>query len=75
MEPASTIISKFGGEAQIATLLGIATPTPYNWRKPKEAGGTAGRIPQKYHHKLLDLAAERSIPLTASDLLPSREAA
>lgn len=75
MEPASTIIQSFGGEAEIAKLLGIALPTPYNWTKPKTSGGTAGVIPQRHHRLLLGAAKERGLAISLEDFLPRSEVA
>lgn len=69
MEPASTIIEKFGGPSKVASLLGVHRTRVSNW---KSAKGTGGQIPQRYHVKLLDEAARAGIPLAAEDFLARR---
>jgi hypothetical protein len=66
MEPAASIISKFGGPSKVAALLGVHRTRVSTWKSPK---GT-GVIPQRYHLRLLDEAKRSGVPLTANDLLP-----
>ncbi len=42
--------------------------------RPKEKGGTGGRIPQDHHRALLDYAREQGIELTAEQFLPAEAA-
>ncbi|MBX9876352.1 MAG: hypothetical protein K2X84_15935 [Beijerinckiaceae bacterium] len=70
MEPASTIIGRFGGPTKVAALLGIGRVRVSNWKRPKERGGTGGRVPQDHHPTLLAAAADLGISLCAEDFLP-----
>jgi hypothetical protein len=70
MEPAQTIIGKFGGPTAMAELLGIHRTRVSSWQRPKSAGGTDGLIPQRYHPVLLDYAREHGLDLKAEDFLP-----
>jgi hypothetical protein len=75
LEPAETIISRFGGPAAVAKLVSVHRTRVSNWKRPREKGGTGGLIPQQYHRILLDYAVENSIELAAEDFLPPREVA
>lgn len=70
MEPAQTVIQKFGGPSALAEFLGIHRTRVSNWRRPRESGGTGGTIPQRYHRQLLDYAREHAIELRAEDFIP-----
>ena len=71
MNPASKVLKKFGdgGISMIAKELKINRSTVSRWATSREDGGTDGIIPAKYHKPLLKLAAKKSIPLTAGDLV------
>jgi hypothetical protein len=69
MEPAQTIIQKFGGPSALAKLLGIHRTRVSNWQRPRESGGTGGVVPQRHHRQLLGVANERGIDLKAEDFL------
>lgn len=70
MEPASTIIGRFGGVTKVAELAGVTRVRVSNWKRPKSVGGTGGRVPQSHHVKLLAAAERLGIELTAADFLP-----
>lgn len=71
MNPASTIIARLGGEAQVSFITGAAYTAPYRWQAARHKGGTGGLIPQRYHRKLLDYARSKGIPLVADEFLPA----
>ena len=75
MEPAASIIRKFGGEAKVAEIAGTARSAPYRWRQEKSRGGTGGLIPQVYHRALLDYAQTQGLVLSAEEFLPPRATA
>lgn len=70
MEPARTIIERFGGPAVVSQITGTAYTAPYRWQHAREKGGTGGLIPQKHHLRLLEHARANGIELSASDFLP-----
>lgn len=70
MEPAQTIIGKLGGPSAVAEVVGVHRTRVSNWQRPREKGGTGGRIPQNHIPVLLDFARARDVPLTAADFLP-----
>lgn len=70
MEPARTIVKKFGGPTILSELLGVHRTRVSNWMRPREAKGTGGIIPQRYHPKLLEHARANAIELKAEDFLP-----
>jgi hypothetical protein len=74
MEPADSIIAKFGGPSRVAGIVNVHRTRVSNWKRPREKGGTGGIIPQRYHRPLLDYAAEQSIFLTAEEFLAPRPA-
>jgi hypothetical protein len=39
------------------------------WRKPKDEGGSSGAVPSSLQGRILALAQERGLPLTAEDLI------
>ena len=59
-----TIIQKFGGQTELASLIGKGQSTVAYWAK-------VGNVPAKWHQKLLELAAEKGLDLQPSDFLPS----
>lgn len=75
MEPASTIIKKLGGEANVSKITETAYTAPYRWQQPRDKGGTGGLIPQRHHPKLLSYAHIKKIRLKPGDFLPVPEAA
>ncbi len=70
LEPAASVIAKFGGAAETARILGVHRSQTTRWMKPAAAGGTAGRIPARHQKRLLSAARERGIALSARDLIP-----
>lgn len=56
------VIEKFGGQSELAKLIDKGQSTVQYWAK-------TGAIPAKWQTKLLALAAERNIDLTASDFV------
>lgn len=71
MCPGEVVVSLLGASS-IAKALGVAKNTPLRWRFPVAAGGTGGVIPARYHRRLMELAASRSVKLTATDLVLGR---
>ena len=68
MEPATTIIKAFGGVATVAALCGCAAARVYAWTWSKARGGTDGRIPQRYHAKLLTEARSRGLDVVTAEM-------
>jgi hypothetical protein len=75
MEPAITIISRLGGFAKVATIVGVHRTRVYGWTWPQNKGGTGGVIPQTHIPKLIEAAEADGIKLDGNDFLPVREAA
>lgn len=69
MTPADIVISRFEGVRPLARLLGKDPSTIHRWRMPAAKGGLDGRVPSAAQVKLLDLARERGIALTADELI------
>jgi hypothetical protein len=66
MNVAQSVIEKFGGQSALASLIGKRPGTVQYWAK-------AGTIPSKWHRPLLELAQEKGISLTTTDLVPQSE--
>jgi hypothetical protein len=73
MEPADSIIAKFGGPNRVAGIVKVHRTRVSKWKSPRESGGTGGLVPQRYHRTLLDYAAEQSIPFSAEEFLAPRQ--
>lgn len=70
MEPAASIIDRLGGVTRVASIVGVHRTRVSNWKRPRQVGGTNGRVPQDYHVKLLEHARANGILLSADDFLP-----
>ncbi len=60
--PAKKVVEKFGGQSELAKLIGKNQSTVQYWTK-------TGAIPAKWQAQLLSLARERDVDLTASDFV------
>lgn len=60
--PAARIIERFGGQSKLAHLLEKSPSTVQYW-------GSTGRIPPKWHARLVELAAEQGLSLAPSELV------
>jgi transposase-like protein len=69
MRPADIVIFRFGGVRALARLLGKDPSTIHRWRMPADKGGLAGRVPSMSQARLLELAQEHGIALTADELI------
>lgn len=63
MNAATAVVEKFGGPAALAKMLGKGQSTIAYWQK-------TGRIPQKWHPILLQLASTNNLHLAPSDFVP-----
>ena len=68
MNLAERIIERFGGITATAKRGGWPVSTVQGWKE-------RGLIPQRRWPELMELAASENIPLTASDFLPTKDAA
>jgi hypothetical protein len=73
--PAARVTRLFGGPDNLAKALGISRVQIWRWDQPVRKGGAGGTVPSRHHQKLLEMAAERKIGLTAHDLMPWLEGA
>lgn len=67
--PADKVISLFGGVRPLARELGRNPSSVVRWRKPRAEGGTGGAVPSAMQGRVLALAKERGLSLTAEDLI------
>ena len=75
VDPAATVLTRFGGAGPLAQLLRLDRSAVHRWALPKHRGGSGGLIPARHHQRLLALAAEQGIALTAADLIGAPPAA
>ncbi len=52
LEPAASIIDRFGGPDAVQEITGADRTRVYRWTQPREKGGTDGIIPLKPAQKL-----------------------
>jgi transposase-like protein len=67
--PAELVIERFSGVCKLARALGKSPSTISRWKKPRDEGGTGGLVPSQSQPKLLELARERGISLTPTELV------
>lgn len=73
LEPAATIIDRFGGPDAVQQITGASRTRVYRWTQPKSKGGTGGMIPTPHALKLIAHAKEAGLPITAEHFLPVAE--
>jgi hypothetical protein len=69
IQPASLVVTIFGGVRRTARLLGISPATVRKWSH------SGGHIPAKNQRRLLDLAQQNGLRLTAEDIVLGRNVA
>lgn len=69
LRPADIVISRFDGVRPLARLLGKDPSTIHRWRMPAAKGGLDGRVPSQVQVRLLELAKEHGVELTADELI------
>ena len=67
--PAARVIKAFDGVRQTARILGISSSTVSRWQKPREEGGTGGRVPTKHQSAVLKHSEDKGLGLTPADLI------
>lgn len=68
LEPASSIIARFGGHREVSDILGVNLASVYRWTYPRGArGGTDGIIPMEHARTLYEEAKKRGLNITAED--------
>jgi hypothetical protein len=67
--PAEIVIERFGGVRPLARLLKVAHTSVARWPLPKIKRGSGGLVPSQYHRRLLDLAADRGVKLSTTELI------
>ena len=53
VEPAATVLARFGGAGTLAQLLRLDRSAVHRWALPKHRGGSGGLIPARHHQRLL----------------------
>jgi len=67
--PADKCITAFGGVRALARALERNPSSVVRWRKPKDEGGSAGAVPSSLQGRILAMAQERGLSLTAEDMI------
>lgn len=67
--PADRCILAFGGVRALARALERNPSSVVRWRKPKDEGGSAGAVPSGLQGRILAIAQERGLHLTAEDMI------
>lgn len=69
LDPAQSVINKFGGFDAVADALGRHPISVRKWTYDRKQGGTGGLIPTSAQARLLQVAKRRKLNITAADLL------
>ncbi len=69
LNPAGYVIHHFGGVRRLAAALRVDPSLPSNWQRRRDKRGNAGLIPQAHHKRILELAAERGLPIEERHLV------
>ena len=67
--PADKCIAAFGGIRSLARALDRNPSSIVRWRRSKDEGGSAGAVPSGLQGRILALAQERGLGITAEDLI------
>lgn len=67
LDPAKSVIEKFGGPQRVADITGRHVSRVHRWAYPRERGGTGGVIPHDEAEKLLEFARQNGIAVGAED--------
>ena len=69
IDPAHTVLLRFGGAGPLSRLLGLDRSAVHRWALPRSRGGSGGLVPGRHHRRILALAAAEGIALSAADLI------
>lgn len=69
MSPAEKVITAFGGVRATARALGLDSSTVSRWHLPLDRRGLGGRVPSVHQARILRLAREVGLDITAADLI------
>ncbi|KKZ89033.1 hypothetical protein RPHASCH2410_CH00120 [Rhizobium phaseoli Ch24-10] len=75
LEPAASIIDRFGGPEAVQEITGADRTRVYRWTQPRDKGGTDGIIPLKPAQKLWAYAKANGIELPADMFLSAKSGA
>lgn len=72
LEPAATIINRFGGPDAVQAITNASRTRVYRWTQSKESGGTGGLIPMVHAVKLIEEARKKGIGITLDDFVTAQ---
>lgn len=67
-EPARSVIVRLGGVTKTSEICGCAPSSVSRWMIPNDEGGSAGSIPQKYWHEIVQYCNKSKIKMDIYDL-------
>jgi hypothetical protein len=67
--PADKLIACAHGVTNASRLLDVDRTWIWLWRQPRSKRGRDGKIPEKHHPKVMELAERFNWPLTAADII------
>lgn len=71
LDPAASIVAKFGTLKRLADAAGVSESRACRWRLPKELGGTGGLIPSTRQQRILEWAGANGINIRPEDFFAS----
>lgn len=69
MEPATSIVKKFGGHTVVARICGVHRTRVHSWCSPKASNGSDGQIPMRHAKTLFNEAKRIGLEISAEELL------
>lgn len=75
LTPVECAVFAFGTPAALARAICAPKSAPFDWQKPRLTRGDPGDIPVPQIRRILEVARERGLALTALELLYGREVA
>jgi len=72
LNPAQVAMQEFGGCRKLADLLGLSPSTVSRWARSRAKKRMEGAIPAWVQPKILELAKDYGVNLTAEDLIYGR---
>jgi hypothetical protein len=72
VSPADYVVEVFGGDSQLAQLLGKTRECVRRWRLDVAKGGLGGRIPTPSQRQIMALARKFKLDITYEDIVEGR---
>jgi adenosylmethionine-8-amino-7-oxononanoate aminotransferase len=69
LSPAELLVARFGGVRPLARVIDKHPSIVMRWKTPVERGGGGGIVPVKLMPRILEIAQEKGVKLTADELI------